>query len=385
MGTCTSLESALKNINLKDSRGNTPLMHACRFNNKEFATKMLNKLSEEGIVLSEKMDLEIKNNNGETALMIACINGLGCIANALIDMGAQVNVQTSQGITALMWACEHGMDETAVKLIEKGADVTRQHDKFLALDYALKRVFFSRFSRSYCGLQVIVKLIEAGDKVDPSYGTQKHLLLYHLMMYYLNAESESDSPNSPNSPNSPRRPKAKETHQHNKADVDNYICTLLEKGAVYDHTFTPPLVDGPITVSTPMGLACLNNFENTAIKIISLMKVKKMSTQSASLLRTVIYAQRLSRNSSTRLLYHLLDLGAELHKDKYKNYQELLQFSKTYNQDHVILNYISKRIPADLPLINAIMQTIIQDRMQLEINSLHAKINVLEMRGSGGA
>jgi ankyrin repeat protein len=77
------------------------------------------------LIDSDSTLLELKNNHGETPLIVACKTRQIAIANYLIDKGANVNAKTGNGITPL-FSFRRDMDNCLVlvqRLIDKGADV----------------------------------------------------------------------------------------------------------------------------------------------------------------------------------------------------------------------------------------------------------------------
>ena len=94
------------------------LMEACIEGNLEEAERLL----EQGA------DVNVKDNDGETALIWAAYRGYTDIAELLIDKEADVNVKDNDGETALMLAISFlfgstDTTDTAELLIDKGADV----------------------------------------------------------------------------------------------------------------------------------------------------------------------------------------------------------------------------------------------------------------------
>ena len=100
-------------VNLKDSRGATPLMYAAASGSPEVMK----------LLIGAGADVNAKNSFGATALLW----GAGDInkVRLLLDKGAEVNVATKQGRTPLLAAaaCDKG-EEVVRLLISKGADVT---------------------------------------------------------------------------------------------------------------------------------------------------------------------------------------------------------------------------------------------------------------------
>lgn len=79
----------------------------------------------QGVIEAIKAGINVnaKNNNGETALMWAAGKGHTEIVNALIKAGANVNAKTKSDWTALMYAAGKGHIETVIVLLKVGADV----------------------------------------------------------------------------------------------------------------------------------------------------------------------------------------------------------------------------------------------------------------------
>lgn len=62
---------------------------------------------------------------GQTALMLAVSHGRLEMVRALLECGADVNVQDDEGSTALMCASEHGRAEIVKLLLEQpGCDIS---------------------------------------------------------------------------------------------------------------------------------------------------------------------------------------------------------------------------------------------------------------------
>ncbi len=77
-----------------------------------------------------KIDVNIEDKKGKTALYWACCNGLKYVAEILIGWGANVNVQDlTNRTTPLFWACYHGELELAEILLENGAKINAKDVK----------------------------------------------------------------------------------------------------------------------------------------------------------------------------------------------------------------------------------------------------------------
>ena len=88
-------------------------------------------------VLQNDVFVNAKNNNGETALVLASINGHFEIVKYLVEHGADVNVQDKWDWTALINASHNGHLEIVKYLVANGADVSiKNNNDETALDKA---------------------------------------------------------------------------------------------------------------------------------------------------------------------------------------------------------------------------------------------------------
>jgi formylglycine-generating enzyme required for sulfatase activity len=88
-----------------------------------FEISKINDISAMQTYINSGGDVNAKNNNGLTALMIAAMNSCYDIAKLLIDAGADVNTQSDDGLTALMAATSRGFTKMMKLLIEANADL----------------------------------------------------------------------------------------------------------------------------------------------------------------------------------------------------------------------------------------------------------------------
>jgi hypothetical protein len=102
------------NFNVADSSGNTPLKLTIQWHHRE-AAKL--------IIESGKADLNAKDPEGRTPLLVALTNAENDVAQMLIDKGADIKAKDKNDMTALHAALRGGQAEMAKQLIEKGADV----------------------------------------------------------------------------------------------------------------------------------------------------------------------------------------------------------------------------------------------------------------------
>ncbi len=102
------------NFNAVDPYGYTPLKRAIEGHHAE-AAKLL--------IESGKVDLNTKDLEGKTPLIVALNSGEREIAEALIAKGADIQAKDKNDVTPLNAALRMGQTEVATALIEKGADV----------------------------------------------------------------------------------------------------------------------------------------------------------------------------------------------------------------------------------------------------------------------
>ena len=105
----------------------TNIVEAIMENNIHIAKKML----EEG------MDVNMQNEQGDTALIIAVAKNRLDMTKLLVENGADVNLQTNSDSTALILASLVGRLDIVKFLVESGADVNlKDMGGNTALDYA---------------------------------------------------------------------------------------------------------------------------------------------------------------------------------------------------------------------------------------------------------
>ncbi len=115
-------------VNQKDNEGGTVLMVAVMYDRRDSAE----------LLLSKGADVNVKDNQGMTALMLAAMKGHKDVAELLLSKGADLNARTNfGGITALIYATLGGDKDIVGLLLSKGADVNAKTNAgHTALSYA---------------------------------------------------------------------------------------------------------------------------------------------------------------------------------------------------------------------------------------------------------
>lgn len=112
-----------------DNEGNTPLITAAKYGQSNLAFALI----EQGA------NLDVQNSIGDTALMCATIENHADIALRLIASGASIHLCSRYGDNCLIVAAEHDHNDIAFQLLEKGVNINHQNNfGYTALMYAVK-------------------------------------------------------------------------------------------------------------------------------------------------------------------------------------------------------------------------------------------------------
>jgi ankyrin repeat protein len=93
-----------------------------KFNNSAIIAAYEGDLQKLQEAINEAVDLNKKNQNGETALIIAIKNGHNKLASIIIEAGADINPINESGKSALSYAAQTGDLELLKSLVSLGAD-----------------------------------------------------------------------------------------------------------------------------------------------------------------------------------------------------------------------------------------------------------------------
>ena len=115
--------------NARDDNDDTALMIASENNNTDIAS----------LLLRLGADPNLQANHGLTALLLASDEGNTALVRILLEKGAKPNIRDSNGDTALIYASQGGYTEIVKLLLEYGAHINKVYDGVstdAALEYA---------------------------------------------------------------------------------------------------------------------------------------------------------------------------------------------------------------------------------------------------------
>jgi uncharacterized protein len=137
--------SKINDLNVRDSRGYTPLIIATYNGQLEAAA----------VLLEAGADVNASDFGGNTSLMGVSFKGYPEIATLLIGYGADLNLQHGNGGTALMFASMFGRNNMVKLLLDFGADINiRENRGMTAADLAAQQ-----------GNMEAVEMLEAADMI----------------------------------------------------------------------------------------------------------------------------------------------------------------------------------------------------------------------------
>jgi len=127
-------------IDIQDGMEMTALMWTSRSNSNSKTVQLL---------IEAGASLDIQDDKGRTALILASANSNSKIIPLLIEAGASLDIQDHMGRTALIWASQNSLFETIQLLLKHGADPNiRNNDgetAYQRCDNDLCRVIFKVF------------------------------------------------------------------------------------------------------------------------------------------------------------------------------------------------------------------------------------------------
>lgn len=128
-----AIKNAIKNgvdVNLQDQYGSTALILASCYDYEEIVK----------LLIENGADINLYDDEGNTGLILASCRGHDRIVKLLLKNGANINLQDNDGSTALIWASFSSYEEVVKLLLENGTDINLQDNNGkTALDYAVRK------------------------------------------------------------------------------------------------------------------------------------------------------------------------------------------------------------------------------------------------------
>ena len=129
-------------LNYRNNNGNTALMYAIMYNRVEIAR----------MLIDSGVDVNIRDNRDNTALIWTILFDNIEISRMLINVGADINIPGDRGRSALIWAIQSENTKFAKLFINSGADLyIRDITGKTALDY-ISKIDDNRIKKKYLRL-----------------------------------------------------------------------------------------------------------------------------------------------------------------------------------------------------------------------------------------
>jgi ankyrin repeat protein len=114
------------NPKIADVNGRTPLMYAAEFGKVECVSLLVDELSIQ--------DINRSDNNGLTALHLACLNGHKDCVDFLVQSNASITAVDKEGRNAMHAVCLGGHLPCLEFLLSKNSRIGKQHSNIIASD-----------------------------------------------------------------------------------------------------------------------------------------------------------------------------------------------------------------------------------------------------------
>ena len=115
-GASAAVQEKSLQVDLQDEDGQSALMFASVSGHHEVAR----------LLLENGARVDLQDKDGRSALMLASVRGDSEAAALLLQHGAQVDLQDKTGRSALMYASKHAQCDVAELLLDRGADIDLQ-------------------------------------------------------------------------------------------------------------------------------------------------------------------------------------------------------------------------------------------------------------------
>ena len=117
----TNLLAYRADINATNNEGDTALIYAARYNHPETVLVLFSPLAQK----QEKVNINAQNNKGETALYWAALKGYAPVVKALLAYDADKKIKTNEGLTAYD-AAKRYQHKDVMKLLKMNLNKLKQ-------------------------------------------------------------------------------------------------------------------------------------------------------------------------------------------------------------------------------------------------------------------
>lgn len=142
------------------------------------------------IIKNNPEEIDKKNENGYTALMLTSVQGCTNVVKILLNAGANVNLKNCCGATALILACVNSNTtsnvETVQLLLEAGANVNQ-----CAIGGYTSLMLACRFSNLYSNVETVKLLLQHGANVNLQKNRGKTALMMACKYIDVNSNPET--------------------------------------------------------------------------------------------------------------------------------------------------------------------------------------------------
>lgn len=156
---------------IKDAKGETPLMYCIQYNNIHALTKLL----------KAGVNINHYNKKGITALHAACIKGSEEILKIILKYSSNINIQTRKGDTCLHIACVYKKPKIVNILLNAGCD-----PNIPEYEHHLYPVFYSVVNNDISSVKQIINHHIDPNKQDHMGNTIIHYAIIHQSYEILN-------------------------------------------------------------------------------------------------------------------------------------------------------------------------------------------------------
>ncbi len=141
------------------------------------------------LLLSKNADINLEDILGMTALHCAALSGDLEVVKLLLSVGADINAQDKNGQTALHWAASNGYNEVVKLLLSMGANIDAvDSDGWTALHVAAEQSYLScRATACNNSHREVFELLKSSGARTTTMNSRRNMHLVHSWLWYRDA------------------------------------------------------------------------------------------------------------------------------------------------------------------------------------------------------